>query len=174
VARTGSVTLRPLRLDELDLLWAEREGVVPWARSDEARQRLRERIEAGGTFADGRIDLGVEVEGRLVGHVEARQPPTAMPRGVFELGISIFEPDRGHGYGREAVEALTDLLVREHDAQRVQASTDVRNTAMRVVLEHLGYTFEGVMRGFMPTPDGGRADYALYGVTRDDWGAKPS
>jgi RimJ/RimL family protein N-acetyltransferase len=169
VSANGSVTLRPIRPDELELLWAEREEHVPSDRSDEARQRLLERIEAGGAFTNGRIDLGVDVDGRLVGHVEARQPVGAMPFGVFELGISIFEPDRGQGYGRAAVAALTDLLVREHDAHRIQASTDVRNDAMRAVLERLGYTFEGVMRGFMPTADGGRADFALYGVTRPDW-----
>jgi RimJ/RimL family protein N-acetyltransferase len=163
------VTLRPIRLEELDLIWAEREGTVPSERSDEARSRLRERIEKGGAFAEGRIDLGVEAEGRLVGHVEARQPVAAMPRGVFELGISILEAERGQGFGRGAVEALTDLLMREHDAHRVQASTDVHNTAMRAVLERLDFTFEGVMRAFMPTPEGGRADFALYGVTRDDW-----
>lgn len=173
VARSGPVILRPIRLDELELLWKEREGTVPSDRTEEARQRLRERIEAGGTLANGRIDLGVEADGRLVGHVEARQSAGAMPPGVFELGISIFEADRGRGYGRHAVEALTDLLVREHAAYRVQASTDVRNSAMRAVLERLDYTCEGVMRGFMPTPDGGRADFALYGLTRDDWRARP-
>jgi RimJ/RimL family protein N-acetyltransferase len=169
VSPGDSVTLRPIRPDELDLLWAVREDTVPSDRTDDARQRLRERIETHGALTNGRIDLGVDVDGRLVGHVEARQPVGAMPFGVFEVGISIFEPDRGQGYGRAAVEALTDLLVREHDAHRVQASTDVRNDAMRAVLERLGYTFEGVMRAFMPTPDGGRADFALYGVTRSDW-----
>jgi RimJ/RimL family protein N-acetyltransferase len=171
VAPDARVTLRPIRIDELDLLLAEREGTVPPERHDEAERRLRERIERGGKFNEGRIDLGVDVDGRLVGHVEARQPVASMPRGVFELGISIFEADRGQGYGRGAVGALTELLVREHGAHRVQASTDLGNTAMRMVFERLGFTFEGVMRGFMPTLSGGRADYALYAVTRDDWTA---
>ena len=95
-----------------------------------------------------------------------------MPPGVYELGIAIFEEERGRGYGRGAVEALTQLLVEEHRAHRVQATTDLRNTAMRTVLEHLGYTFEGILRGFMPARGGGRADYAMYGVTRPDWAAR--
>jgi RimJ/RimL family protein N-acetyltransferase len=172
VSRTELVTLRPIRSDELHLVWEEREATVPPRRRAEAQRRLRERIERRGELADGRIDLGVDVGGRLVGHVEARQPLGVMPQGVFELGISIFEPDRGLGYGREAIAALTDLLVRDHDAHRVQASTDVHNAAMRAVLERVGFTFEGVMRGFMPTPGGTRADYALYAVTRDDWSAR--
>jgi RimJ/RimL family protein N-acetyltransferase len=133
---------------------------------------MEERIGHGGKYVDGRLDLGVEAEGRLVGHVEARHPRGAMPPGVFELGISIFEDDRGRGYGRGAVEALTDLLLEQHAAYRIQASTDLRNAAMRAVLEQLGYTFEGVLRGFMPARDGGRADYAMYGVTRPDWAAR--
>lgn len=170
--RTELVTLRPIRPDEVRLIWQEREPTVPPARRAEAERRLRERIEHQGELAEGRIDLGVDVGGRLVGHVEARQPLGVVPHGVFELGISIFEPDRSLGYGREAVAALTDLLVRDHGAHRVQASTDVHNVAMRTVLERVGFTFEGVMRGFMPTPDGTRADYALYAVTRDDWTAR--
>jgi RimJ/RimL family protein N-acetyltransferase len=39
---------------------------------------------------------------------------------------------------------------------------------MRRVLEKLGFTFEGVMRGFMPV-GAGREDFALYGVTRAEW-----
>jgi ribosomal-protein-alanine N-acetyltransferase len=168
------VRLRPFRLEELELLWSEREHTVPGMREDEARRRLLERIERDGELVEGRLDLGVEAEGRLVGHVEARQPKQAMPPGVFELGISIFEADRGKGYGTDAVAALTDLLLDEYGAHRVQASTDVLNAAMRAVLERLGYTFEGILRGFMPTQDGGRADYAMYGVTREDWEARPA
>jgi RimJ/RimL family protein N-acetyltransferase len=166
------VRLRPLRAEELDKLMAQRDDSVPPGREDEARRRMRERIARQGKLADGRIDLGVEAEGRLVGHVEARHPRGAMPPGVFELGIAIFEEERGRGYGRAAVEALTGLLLDEHGAYRVQASTDLLNAAMRTVLEHLGYTFEGVLRGFMPTRDGGRVDYAMYGVTRPDWEAR--
>jgi RimJ/RimL family protein N-acetyltransferase len=39
---------------------------------------------------------------------------------------------------------------------------------MRRVLEKLGFTFEGVMRGFMPV-GAGREDFALYGVTKAEW-----
>jgi hypothetical protein len=40
------------------------------------------------------------------------------------------------------------------------------------VLERLGWTFEGVMRGFMPNSQGGRDDYALYAITKADWSAR--
>ena len=41
---------------------------------------------------------------------------------------------------------------------------------MRRTLERLGFEFEGVLRGFMVSADGPR-DYAMYGMTTDDWKA---
>src|SRR4051812_5004629 len=118
----------------------------------------------------GRIELAVEAEGRLVGDVQARQPEHCLPAGVYEIGISLFsESDRGKGWGRDAVELLTTHLFAERAAERVQASTAVHNTAMRSVLERLGYREEGIMRAFMPTVAGARDDYALYAVTRAEW-----
>jgi RimJ/RimL family protein N-acetyltransferase len=131
-------------------------------------------VQRSGRLLYGRLDLAVEAGGRLVGHIEARQPKHAMPRGVFEIGIELFDGERGKGYGRAAVELLTDLLFREHHAHRVQASTDLGNAAMRRVLERLGFTFEGVLRSLMLATDGTGQDYALYAVTRWDWDARES
>ena len=61
-----------------------------------------------------------------------------------------------------------DRLFAHEGAERVQASTAADNTAMRRVLEKLGFVYEGTLRGFMPA-DGGWDDYVLYAVTRSDW-----
>jgi RimJ/RimL family protein N-acetyltransferase len=164
-----AVELRPLRLEELDVLWeARRAEDARWSQPARpgARRRLQARIERSGRLVDGFLELGIEAEGRLVGTVQARRPENAMPPGVFELGIELFAADRGRGYGREAVEQMVELLMRTHGAHRVQASTSVENSAMRRVLERLGWQLEGVMREFMPTPDGALDDYALYAITR--------
>ena len=88
---------------------------------------------------------------------------------MYEIGIGLFDPaDRGKGYGSEAVALLTAYVFSELTAARVQASTAVGNAAMRRVLEKIGFQCEGVMRAFMPAGDG-REDYALFGVTREDW-----
>jgi RimJ/RimL family protein N-acetyltransferase len=50
----------------------------------------------------------------------------------------------------------------------VQASTAAGNTAMRRVLEKLGFVYEGTLRAFMPAAEG-RDDYVMYAVTRPDW-----
>jgi RimJ/RimL family protein N-acetyltransferase len=113
------------------------------------------------------IDFAIDVDGRLVGDVQARCQ--MLPKGVFELGIALFdEADRGRGYGRGAVALITRRLFEEEGAHRVQLSTDVHNTAMRGVVERLGFAFEGILRGFWPEPDGPH-DYAMYGITKDDY-----
>ncbi len=169
--RGERVVLRPLRMDELALMREAQERINPWDPPDAAwARRLTRRIERSGRFVDGWLDLGIEVEGRLVGDIGARRPPSALPPGVFEIGISLFaEADRGRGYGRDAVRVLTQYLFDELDADRVQASTEVGNLAMRSVLEQLGYTYEGTLRAFMPGSDGRRDDYAMYGVIRAEW-----
>lgn len=164
------VTLRPLRADELDVLaeaYRRPDAGLPGA--PQTRAKLRRRIERSGSVWNGRLELGVEAEGRLVGDVDARSPQTAYPPGVWEIGISLFDPDdRGKGYGLEATRLVTDHLFDAEEAARVQATTDQENAPMRGVLERLGFRYEGTLRAFFPA-GGGRADYVMYAVTRDDW-----
>jgi [ribosomal protein S5]-alanine N-acetyltransferase len=165
------VVLRPLRADELDAALDARDRLgmrpQPGAR---ARERLRRRLARSGRLARGHLDLAVEVDGRLVGEIQARaHPAQTLPLGVFELGIVMYDPaDRGRGFGVEAVALLTGWLFDQAGAARVQAGTAVDNAAMRRVLEQLGFAREGVMRAFMPEGSG-RTDFALYAVTKGDW-----
>ena len=130
---------------------------------------LRERISRSGEFDGTEILLGIHVDGRLAGEVQARQPRMGLPPGVFELGIDLFDQaDRGRGIGGTALSLLLKRLFADEGAHRVQLTTDVDNSAMRGTSERLGLTFEGVMRSFMPSIDGPR-DYAIYAITREDW-----
>jgi RimJ/RimL family protein N-acetyltransferase len=175
--RGAAVTLRPIREEEFAVLWAARSGpesfARPWTGDPQEEERaLRRRIAGSGEFTGAEILFGMDVEGRLIGEVQARQPRHGLPPGVFELGIEIFEAaDRGRGHGAEAVELITSHLFEEQGAIRVQASTDVDNGPMRRLLDRLGFGFEGVLRGFMPTSEGPR-DYAMYAMTENDWTTK--
>jgi len=136
-----------------------------------ARERMRRRIANSGRLVGGWLDLAIDADGSLVGEIDARHPPRAMPPGVFELGIALFDEEvRGRGYGTEAIALLTGHLFAELGAERVQASTAVDNSAMRRVFEKLGFAKEGVMRSYMPAGES-RDDYVLYAVTRADWTA---
>lgn len=166
------VTLRAYHDDEESILvstWAEAEWFAPRGTgARELAERVRERIRRSGGFTDGVVIFAIEAEGRLVGEVQARQPVNGLPPGVFELGIELFDDgDRGRGLGADALVALTRHLFVDEGAHRVQLTTDVDNPAMRRVAERLGFTFEGVLRSFMPSPDGPR-DYAMYAITKHD------
>ena len=164
--RGPSVTLRAFRPDEHELALSR----IPGDTSDPEKARIRrERVEGSGTRTAWEVLLGIDVGGRLVGDIQGRNIYMAMPPGVWEIGIELWETaDRGRRIGREAVALLTAHLFDEQDAHRVQASTDVENAAMRRVFEILGYTHEGTMRSFMPAGDDPRRDYELYAITSDD------
>lgn len=171
VLRGPHVLLRPFRPGEVDALVDSRHreraaGLEALGTPD--RDALAARVASSGRMTDDELFLAVEVEGRLVGEIQARRSGNVLPPGVFELGIELFEEsDRGRGHGGEALALLTSHLF-ERGAHRVQATTDVANAPMRRALERIGFPFEGVLRGFMPSSDG-PLDYAMYATTSDDW-----
>ena len=161
--RGPRVTLRPFREEEFERVLDRYASEGP-----DRREVRRRRLSVSGSRTDWELLFAIEVDGRLAGEVQARCPKDAAPPGVFELGVELYEEeDRGLGLGSEAVRELTAHLFDREDAIRVQASTDVGNAAMRRSLEKCGFTFDGVLRGFMPSADGPR-DYAIYGMTRRD------
>jgi RimJ/RimL family protein N-acetyltransferase len=166
------VLLRPFRHAEsgplLDLArGAPIDDGVHWGPRD--RSGIEQKIRASGSWTpDGQLDFAVEADGRLVGDVQARCVRGAMPPGVFELGLEIFDPDRGRGLGAAAIVEITRHLFREERAHRVQLTTDVANGAMRRVAERLGFIFEGVLKRYMPTADGPH-DYAMYALTDEEF-----
>ena len=163
------VTVRPLRAEEIDRVI---ENTLPawaaWGTDPKvARARIRDRLKRSGELTEHGLDLGVELDGRLVGDMQARAD--SLPTGAFELGIGLFdERDRRKGIGREAIVLLTSHLFDSLGARRVQISTDVANSAMRRVAERAGFVHEGDLRGYWPESDGDH-DYAMYGMTRTDY-----
>jgi RimJ/RimL family protein N-acetyltransferase len=167
------VILRAFREDEAAMLldaWGDAEWFAPRGSSPaDLRARVNDRIVHSGEFVDGLVAFAIEAEGRLIGEVQARQPRNGLPPGVFELGVELFdEADRRRGLGVAAVGEMTSYLFGREEAIRVQLTTDVDNAAMRATAARLGFAFEGVLRGFMPTSEGPR-DYAMYGITRPDF-----
>lgn len=171
--RGPNVTLRPFRAGEAEIVWREEQrdaGPLNVGRgtSEEARRAYLERAGSSGAWTRFELLCAVEAGGKLAGDIQARRSDEAMPPGVFEIGLALFGRARRKGYGREATALMTMRLFEVDGAIRVQATTDVENVPMRRLLEGLGYVHEGVLRGFMPTPDGPR-DYAIYGMTTTDY-----
>jgi ribosomal-protein-serine acetyltransferase len=129
----------------------------------------RERIGRSATWDDHVVELGISVEGRTIGTIQARRCPRTMFPGIYEIGIELWgESDRGKGLGRDAVGAITRYLFDEEAARRVQLTTDLSNDRMRRAAERLGFRLEGILRAYEEGPDGPH-DFAMYGMTRPDY-----
>jgi len=173
------IRLRPFRDDEVEMAWQglaqQDEAAHPRLRPEDRRpqpsEQFRRRLNRSGCLWRGCLDLAIDRNGRLVGTIQARtRPRQTLPAGVYEIGVILYQPrDRGKRYGAEAVELMTTWLFETGKAERVQASTDAGNSAMRAVLERLGFQLEGILRGYGTISDGTRSDGALYAVLKPEW-----
>ena len=91
--------------------------------------------------------------------------------GVVEIGYLLSRAHWGHGYAREGVSRLLDLLFREEGKRRVFADTDPENMASNRLLHSLGFTLEGVLRAEWETHIGVR-DTNLWGLLATEWPKK--
>lgn len=87
---------------------------------------------------------------------------------VTEIGYMLAREHWGSGIAREAVTRVIDQILGTEGQRRVFADTDPENTASRALLERLGFTLEGVLRGEWETHIGVR-DTTLYGLLREEW-----
>jgi RimJ/RimL family protein N-acetyltransferase len=65
---------------------------------------------------------------------------------AYDLGIVLAPEHRGKGWGVVAQQLITEYLFAIYPVMRVEASTDVTNTAEMKALEKAGFTREGVLR----------------------------
>jgi RimJ/RimL family protein N-acetyltransferase len=86
---------------------------------------------------------------------------------AWNIGITIVPEHRGRGHGTAAQRLLADHLFATTDANRVEASTDVRNVAEQRSLERAGFQREGVLRGAQCRA-GAWHDLVLFARVRND------
>jgi RimJ/RimL family protein N-acetyltransferase len=115
-------------------------------------------VEVDG--ADGPVPIG-DVSWHAVDH----GPPPASR--CWNIGISLEPEWRGQGFGTRAQRLLAEYLFQTTLVERVEASTDVENTAERRALERAGFTFEGVLRRAQ-FRGGAWRDMALYSLVRGE------
>jgi len=66
---------------------------------------------------------------------------------AYNIGVTIVREHRSKGYGAEAQRLLAVYLFATYPIMRVEAQTDVTNTAEQRALEKAGFTREGIIRG---------------------------
>jgi RimJ/RimL family protein N-acetyltransferase len=164
--RGPRLLLRALRADEIDKEWqamVEADPMTIAVLPDEAS--FKARLRRSGHLRDGWLDLAIDVGGKSIGRIQTFVPSQrTLEPGVFEIGIALRAPERGKGYGREAVALLTDWLFEHAGAERVEAPTDPANVAMRTVFERVGWQPVGTLDEF------GR-EWVMYAVNRSQWQA---
>jgi RimJ/RimL family protein N-acetyltransferase len=165
--RAGEVILRFPSVDDVD-------AILPAFTDPELR-------EAGNLPAFDRDGLVASIEdlpqlaaqGRLLAlaAVDARSGSVLgggtlhhldSERKIIEIGYFVLPEARGRG-----VATTIARLLAEHafslGVERVAAYVNVGNTASERVVEHAGFTREGVVRS-MPKPDGRRVDKTLFSL----------
>ena len=88
--------------------------------------------------------------------------------GSMTIEYALVPSMRNQGYGTEAVRILVDYLFLAKNLMRIQAEALIDNVASHRVLEHAGFTREGVKRkaSFV----GGRwQDDILFSILREEW-----
>ncbi|MGH2515988.1 MAG: GNAT family N-acetyltransferase [Ktedonobacterales bacterium] len=85
----------------------------------------------------------------------------------YNLGISIAPEHRHQGFGSEAQRLLADYLLSALPVGRVEAGTDIENTAEQRALERAGFSREGVLRSAW-WREGRWHDMVLYSRVQGD------
>lgn len=106
----------------------------------------------------GARSLAVHEHGVLVGTVSWHPVPhgPSLPCVALKIGITLLEEHRGRGPGTAAQRLLVEHLFATTEVHRLEASTDVDNTAEQHALEKVGFQREGVLRGAQPRPGAAR------------------
>jgi len=174
----GDLRLRPVTRDDLDYLVAKQTpeitGPYNWF-GFRSEAEIVARFEEDGFLGDFYGKLIVEVDGAegpvAIGdvswHAVDHGPPPASR--CWNIGITLDPQWRGRGHGGRAQRLLAEHLFATTVVERVEASTDVGNTAERRALERAGFTYEGTLRRAQFRA-GAWHDMALYSLVRGETG----
>ena len=167
-----SVSLRPVRESDLEYfdLWGTPEADVFNFFGFRTPHRARRAFAENGLIsAEGGMLLVVDDDGRVIGDVgwHAEEYGPGVQSRAYNIGVRLLPERRGQGIGGPAQRQLADYLLATYPVNRVEAFTDVENTAEQRALEKAGFTREGVLRGAQ-WRDGAFHDLVSYSFVRGD------
>ena len=166
---------RPVLADaELLDAWARPEFTGTFNQFGMPYRPYRQLIEENALIGEHGGTLIVMAEDEPVGTVSwraVRYGPT--PESVaWNIGINLVPDARGRGIGPEAQRALADYLLANTGANRIEAMTDVDNTAEQRALDKAGFARDGVLLGAQ-FRDGAWHDLVVYSRVRRSDEARP-
>lgn len=138
---------------------------IPWPYTRADAQFFIQEI-AGPGWASGENPIWL-ITGRESGQVLGTVGLTARHPGVLEVGFWLTPAARGKGLMSESVRLVCDFGFDHLGADRIEWQAVVGNVASRKVVDRLGFTFEGVVRGRLRR-DGASADAWMASLLPDD------
>jgi RimJ/RimL family protein N-acetyltransferase len=175
VIRGRLVYLRPLEPDDAEVIhrwYGDAEFLALMGGRPASLAERRAALEKRAADPpDDVINLAIclREDGRPIGRVDVfRIEPY---NGNAGFGIGIGDPaDRGHGYGRDAVEALIDYLFGQLRLERIWLATDADNLRAQRLYESVGFKREGLLRHAY-YQDGRYQDDVRMAILREEWRA---
>ena len=168
--RTARLLLRPFKLTDVDDAWAYasdpevarfRPLPDPYTR-DDALDFVNRQIRTDWSTEPGfAIALGQRVIGGISLHVSPEHE-------TGELGYLLGTRWWGQGFATEAARAVVEWGFQRFNLHKVYARAHIENKRSWRVMEKLGMTREGVLRGHWKMRDE-HVDLVYYGVFRSDW-----
>ncbi|WP_045120092.1 GNAT family N-acetyltransferase [Haliangium ochraceum] len=170
VIDTERLHLRPLREDDADALhsvFSDAEVMTYWSSGPhQSREQTRAYVRGNvtgdvySTWAMGARGGDDTALGWVVLHHHRK--------GLAEIGYVLRRDHWGRGLTREAVAAVLEHAFTAVGYRRIKADVDPDNAGSNRLLEALGFTREGVLRGEWETHIGVR-DSVIWGLLRDEW-----
>jgi RimJ/RimL family protein N-acetyltransferase len=147
------IYLRPVRQDDLPILAARANDLAFQTEFNFfglQHNGLEKHFQEDGLLSrvHGTLLVVACESEQIVGDVSYRQVrygPGDMSI-AYNIGIGLAQEHRGKGYGVEAQVLLADYLFAVFPIMRVEATTDITNSAEQRALEKAGFTREGVLR----------------------------
>lgn len=169
--RTARLLLRPHRLEDVDDIfefardpeWGRylMKPPMPY-RKEHAVEFVARRILASWSESPG---WALVLEGKVVGGIGIE---IDVEHATGALGYSLTKEHWGRGLTVEAALAVIDWGFGERGLAKVYAVADARNGQSQRVMEKLGMTREGKLRGHQMLR-GERIDDVYYGLLREEW-----
>jgi RimJ/RimL family protein N-acetyltransferase len=169
VIETERLRLRPRTPDDAEALFptlSDADLMTWWSRAPfTSVQEVRDNFMPDEKWVGWRTWAITRTgDDRAIGYVSAGEKRQG---GVSEIGYVLERAAWGGGIAREAVSAVIDLLFAQGH-RRIFADTDPENTASNGLLQRLGFTLEGRLRGEWETHIGVR-DSLIWGLLAEEW-----
>ena len=168
--KTERLLLRPLGLGDVDdvLAYASDHEVgrylevpQPYTRDDAVEFVARRILDDWSTEPTFAIVWERQVVGSISLHVDVQHE-------IAEMGYALARQAWGRGIVPEAARSVIDWGFERYALHKVYARSDVRNRQSWRVMEKVGMTREGVLRGHRKMRDE-HVDFICYGVLREEW-----